>query len=116
MFWHELLRAIQFLKFERSTVDPCLYWKYGGKGLTMWLSWVDDCLCIGKDNDVKQEKGKLKELFDCDDIGDFKEYVGCKIDHNRERAFLKFPQPVLLQSFKDELELPEYQYTSPGEP
>ena len=107
---------MRFLLFKRSAVDPCLYWKDGKKGLTMWLSWVDDCLCIGQDNDVKREKSKLMELFDCEDLGEFKEYVQCKIEHNKEKATLKFTQPVLLQSYEDEFELPNFKYESPAEP
>ena len=44
------------------------------------------------------------------------EYVGCKIDWNREERFIKFTQPVLIQSFTDEFELPNRKYNLPGEP
>jgi hypothetical protein len=36
------------------------------------------------------------------------EYVGCKLELNREEGWIKFTRPVLLQSFMmDELHLPE---------
>ena len=45
--------------------------------------------------------------FDCDDIGEVKEYLGCKIDIDKKNKALRLTQPVLLQSFKDEFELPD---------
>ena len=55
-------------------------------------------------------------LFDCDDEGNFDEYVGCKIEKNINEGWMKFTQPVLLQSYTDEFQLPASEYTSPGEP
>ena len=115
MFWKELLRAMIYLNFTRSQCDPCLYWKDTSLGIVIWLSWVDNCLCIGPESDVEYTKSQMKELFDCDDVGDFHEYVGCKIEHNTDEPSLKFTQPVMIQSFQDEFKLPEYKYESPAE-
>ncbi len=115
MFWKELLKAMRFMKFARSNCDPCLYWKDTDKGMVFWLSWVDDCLCVGPDGDVIISKNEMKKLFDCDDVGAFEEYVGCKIDHNVKERSLKFTQPVLTQSFEDEFDLPDYKYMTPAE-
>jgi hypothetical protein len=35
------------------------------------------------------------------------EYVGCKVERNYEEGSIKMTQPVMLQSFTDEFELPE---------
>ena len=104
-FWRELLKAFAALNYTRSKADPCLYYKWDDEGLILWISWVDDCLVTGPENVVKREKEKMKQLFDCDDIGELKEYVGCKIVHNRIDRSVKFTQPVLLQSFTDEFEI-----------
>ena len=45
------------------------------------------------------------DRFDCDDIGEVKEYVGCKIDRDVKDNVFKFTQPVMIQSFRDEFEL-----------
>jgi hypothetical protein len=116
MFWKELLKAMMYLHFVRSNCDPCLYWKDTEDGMVLWLSWVDDCLCIGKGNEVKKSKEQLKKLFDCNDVGAFNKYVGCKIDHDINNSVLKFTQLVMLRSFDDEFEMPEQYYVSPGEP
>ena len=116
MFWKELLKAMKHMGFKRSNCDPCLYWKHIESRILLWLSWVDDCLCIGMENDVMKAKDELTKLFDCDDTGGFDEYVGCKIDIDRDNGTMKLTQPVLLQSYVDEFELPTYEYETPGEP
>jgi hypothetical protein len=53
-------------------------------------------LIAGKKNGVIESKEKMKQNFDCDEIGELKEYVGCKIEHNRDEGYMKLMQPVLL--------------------
>jgi methyl coenzyme M reductase subunit D len=45
--------------------------------------------------------------FDCDEIGELKEYVGWKVDISKEEWSVTLTQLVLLQSFEAEFELPE---------
>ena len=97
-FWNKLLEAMKQLGFQRSLCDPCVYYKWTNRGLVLWISWIDDMLCIGHPDDVKENKEAFMHLFECDDIGEFKEYVGCKIE--RTNHTIKFTQPVLQQSYK----------------
>lgn len=115
-FWKEMLKAFRSMKFERSTADPCMYFKWTAAGfLIVWLSWIDDCACFGQHNDVEKSRREMNELFECDDIGDINEYVGCKIDS--EDGFVRFTQPVMLQSFEDEFDLSKVRETqTPAEP
>ena len=106
-FWKALLKAFKAMKFERSKADPCLYYSWTEHGLVTWISWVDDCLVCGSPEGVKIARAQMMEQFDCDDIGNMDEYVGCKITRDHEKKTLKFTQPVMLQSFSDEFELPE---------
>lgn len=104
-FWRELLRAFSAMECKRSDADPCMYFKWTeSDGLLIWLSWIDDCVCFGKDVAVEESKSEMKKLFECEDIGDLNEYVGCKISRNDG---FTFTQPVMLQSFKDEFDLPD---------
>jgi hypothetical protein len=50
------------------------------RGLIIWLSWIDDCLVSGNEEGVLDAKEQMKARFDCDDIGEITEYVGCKIE------------------------------------
>ena len=63
---------------------------------------------------MKKEKEKMKQLFDCDDIGELQEYVGCKIVHDRAERSVKITQPVLLQSFTDEFVLGSTKHETPA--
>jgi hypothetical protein len=106
-FWRELLKALMSMRFGRSKADPCLYFRWTAFGLILWLSWVDDCLVAGKKNGVYEAKAAMMDRFDCDDIGELKEYIGCKIDYDKEEGSMKITQPVMIQSFEDEFKLPE---------
>jgi hypothetical protein len=57
---------------------------------------------VGTKAAVKETKEAFFKHFDCDDTGMMKEYVGNKIEGNKDGA-LKLTQPILLQSFTDEL-------------
>jgi hypothetical protein len=106
--------------YERSKADPCLYYKWSKRhGLQIWMSWVDDCCTVGNKEAINEAKKTLSDYFkgECDDTGDLKEYVGCKIEHNQTEGWLRMTQPVLLQSFIDEFDLPDGKTpVTPAEP
>ena len=60
---------------------------------------------IGDKNNVAQAKIEMKNEFDCDDLGELQEYVGCKIDYNKDEGWIKLTQPVLIQSLADEFDI-----------
>ena len=93
IFWVKLLKAMKELGFKRSRCDPCVYWKWAAHGLLLWISWIDDMLCLGHPNDVKIAKTEFLKKFPCDDIGEFKEYVGCKIV--KENRTMKYTTSVV---------------------
>jgi hypothetical protein len=106
-FWLKLLEALHGMGYKRSKADPCLYFTRTVCGLVIWLSWVDDCLICGPREQVEIAKQKMMKRFECDEVGELKEYVGCKVDYNREEGWIKLTQPVLMQSYTDEFDLPE---------
>jgi len=104
-FWLFLLTIVKQLQHQRSKADPCLYYGWTDIGaLLLWMSWVDDCFITGPETELLKLKREIMDAVDCDDGGELSEYVGCNIDHNKLRRTLKFTQPVLLQSFKNEFE------------
>ena len=115
-FWKELLQCMTNMGFTRSDADPCLYFKnHDAYGYIFIISWVDDLLIIGSKEGVEWTKTKLNTFFDCDDIGEMKEYVGCKIERRAE--LIKLTQPVLIQSFIDEFNVDQkYKPGTPAEP
>jgi len=104
-YWKALLEALKAVGLARSRVDPCVYFRWTKNGINIWASWVDDLLSCGHDHDVKEGRKAIKQYFDLDEIGELKEYVGCKVEYNREDGWMKLTQPVLLQSFEDEFKL-----------
>jgi hypothetical protein len=91
--------------FKRSDSDSCLYFKVTDNGLVIWISWVDDCLLVGHQDEVKKYHAKMNEYFDCNNVGELREYVGCKIERKIEKRMLMISQPVIIQSFIDEFSI-----------
>ena len=71
------------LLLKRSNADPCLYTKWTDHGLNIWISWVDDLIAIGPKYDIVKNKEQFIKHFECEDIGWLDEYVGCKINIDR---------------------------------
>jgi len=72
-------------------------------------------VCFGQSQDVKTAIEEMKSLCECDDVGEFEEYVGCQVI--RENNKLKLTQPVLIQSFADKFEIEEeISAETPGAP
>jgi hypothetical protein len=106
-FWKMLVMAMKHMGCSRSKADPCLFFKWTAVGLVLWVTWVDDCLVCGKKEAVLEAKKDLMSRFDCDEVGELTEYIGCKVD--RGDGYLRLTQPVLLQSFDDEFDIPDMQ-------
>ena len=105
-FWRLLLQAFKAMKYQRSKADACLQFKWMPSGnLMMWISWIDDCAIIGEKSEVKLEKERMKQIFECDDGGEMKEYIGVKLEMDRNRGWMRMTNPVIIQSFQDEFEL-----------
>jgi Reverse transcriptase (RNA-dependent DNA polymerase) len=104
-FWKELLMAFKAMGFEKSIADPCLYFKNTRDGLVLWISWVDDCLLVGHPIQVCEYKQKMKEYFDCNNVGELRKYVGCKVERNEKEGMMKMTQSVLIKSFIDKFNI-----------
>ena len=115
-YWRALLKAIKTVGLLRSNADPCVYFRWTDNGLNLWASWVDDLLSCGRKKDIEQGRKAIKQHFDLDEIGELKEYVGCKIEYNKEQGWMKLTQPVLIQSFDDEFDMPNREYKTPAAP
>eukprot|EP00957_Ditylum_brightwellii_P169271 12883421-Ditylum_brightwellii.AAC.1 len=93
------------MQYMRNGADPCMYYKWTLAGLVIWLSWIDDCMVWGPKSVVPAESKAFTNRFECDDVGEVNEYVGCKIERDKKEKSFTFAQPVLIQSFNDEFEL-----------
>jgi hypothetical protein len=91
---------------QRSKADVCLFFQWTSTGLLIYISWVDDILIAGTRTAVAQAKTALKKHFTLDEQGELQEYVGCKIERDKQARWIKITQPVMIQSFSDEFDLP----------
>ena len=111
-FLRQLVKCVIDMETKRSTADDCLYFNWTGDGLALVISWIDDNLIIGNTKAVARTKKNLTTRFDCEECGELDEYVGCKITRIGKSA-LKITQPVIIQSFSDEFDLPNHGCPTP---
>jgi hypothetical protein len=107
---------VTLIKAQRSKADVCLFFQWTSAGLLLYLSWVDDILTTGSKHDVMEAKKALSQYFTLGEQGEMLEYVGCKIEHDRNQQWTKMTQPVMIQSFKDEFDLPDKAHRLPAPP
>ena len=96
-FNKKLKRCMNEIGCERSLADPCSYFACASR-LMIWLTWIDNCLNCDKQEDVKHFKDELMIKLDCEDTGELKEHVGCKIE--RKGNGVKLTQHVIVQSLQ----------------
>jgi hypothetical protein len=113
-FWKLLCIVFSEMGYARSAADPCMYYKKTALGLVIFLSWVDDMLICGRKEAVLQAKKEFMSKLDCEEQGPLIEYVGCKVYINREQTYIRLTQPVMIQSFTDEFDLPEASPVTPA--
>ena len=103
-YYKELVKVNEMVGLIRSKADPCLFYKWIDGKLVLNTSWVDDLLYGGNEQLVELTMKEFTSIMDCDVVGDAVEYIGCKVDHDREGGKLKITQPVLIQSLIDKFE------------
>ena len=50
---------------------------------------------------IHAKKRKMKELFKCNDSREVTEYIGMKVDVDKEQCIIRLTQPVMIKSFED---------------
>jgi hypothetical protein len=117
-YYAEANDGFKDMGYHRSTVDPCLFFKWTMFGLTLFTIWVDDNLAAARKEGLQFVKNSFMSRFDVDDVGNMDEYVGCKIERgeNEKGPYFKLTQPVLLQSLTDELAIQQKKWATPAEP
>jgi hypothetical protein len=96
---------IQELGFEQYENDPCLLKQKTAKGFVYLIIYVDDCLIIGEEDEVKEMLQKIQEHFDIKHSPDIEDFIGCTITKHQKAITLHQPDLIkkLLKYFQDEL-------------
>jgi hypothetical protein len=71
---------------------------------------------MGEEKIVVETKESLKQYFECDDLGEAKEYVGCAIIYDNQHNALTMTQPILVKSLKDEFIENKIKFETPAAP
>ena len=82
-----------------------MFYKFINKKIIIFILWVDNCCISGKKDAVLQAVKDFTSLWDCKDLGELKEYVGCKVD--RTERIIQFTKQVKIQRFIDEFNCQE---------
>jgi hypothetical protein len=93
--------------FRRSPADPCLYIKNTSNDLVIWILWVNNCLLLGHYEDVSKYHKMMNNYFDCNNIGELKEYVGCKVESREGNKRILIVQSVIIRCFIDKFGMRE---------
>ena len=79
-YYRECCKALAYLKFIRNKSEPCVFYKFVNNRMVLFILWVDDCCICGEKQSVLQAVKDFTSLWDCKDLGELKEYVGCKVE------------------------------------
>ncbi len=107
--WHKTIsimlileswQAIQANWFERSEADPCLIFAWREEGLVIWVTWIDNDVIISPPNIANLEKEMMQRHFECDNIWNMIQSIGCKIKKGSHNCVIKITQPESVQSLQ----------------
>ena len=106
-FYKALVRQNKSRGYQCSMADTTLYFIVRDGRLSCFVSWVDDMIIFGEEQDVAVIEADLLKSFVAKSEGEMKEYVGNKIELTRDPVTglrkAKFTQPVLIQKLRDML-------------
>lgn len=79
--------ALKEIGFQRSKVDPCIYFNVNGHLMTFVGIYVDDSITASNDIETKRRlKDGLHKRFKMKDLGELKSCVGLRITRNRDKG------------------------------
>ena len=64
---------------------------------------------------MKDEGKKSSKEIKFEDVGELKEFVGCKVEIDKLEPSAKFTQPVIIQSFLDKFDAGNMKQVTPAE-
>ena len=87
------------LKMKKCLSDQCLFGRRTSKGRVLIAVYIDDTLCIGDEEAVKELKVDISKYFATKEEGILTEYVGCEITRvGKTKLFMS--QQVLIRKIE----------------
>eukprot|EP00957_Ditylum_brightwellii_P053339 4043231-Ditylum_brightwellii.AAC.2 len=56
-----------FESYKCNKADLCMAFKWVDSCLVLWITWVDDCLNTGPEQEVKKAMKEMHSMFECKD-------------------------------------------------
>lgn len=97
--WYDKINEVLVRKmhFQKSSVEPCVYFRYERKQLTIIALYVDDILLFSPSNQIKKEiKERLMREFEMKDLGKVHEFLGMRVC--TENDVITLDQTVYIKS------------------
>jgi hypothetical protein len=105
------------LGFEQHPNDSCLLKKQTEKGIIIIIIYVDDCLVLGHEQEVKKILKQVEEVFDITRSKDVEDFIGCNIERDQDMIYLSQPDLIkkLIGKFEDKItNLQDYDTPAPA--
>ena len=105
--------------FTQSAADPCLYVRRDKKGVVYLAMYVDDCLCVGDEEALKDAVKRIGKHFKLKIEETLSDYLSCEILFNKERTKIWIGQPHMIKKIEDtfgEMVKKNQNYKTPGTP
>ena len=85
--------------FQGGIIDPCLYVRRSDKGIVLLGMHVNDCLCAGQTEALKETNNSIKQHFGIT-IEDLNDYLSCDVKFNKNRTTAWIGEPHLVTKLK----------------
>lgn len=108
--WHKTVRdAIIQFGFLQSTAEPCIFFKFGKKGLLLIALYVDDMLVFGPcEEDIAGIQTLMFKRFEMKNLGVPQKFLGMNLSVTRGRIEISLEDYIdkMLEGFQDISERP----------
>lgn len=87
--WYDKINEVLIRKmhFQKSSVEPCVYFRYENRQLTIIALYVDDILLFSSSNKIKKEvKDQLMKEYEMKDLGSVHEFLGMRVCTEKENV------------------------------
>ena len=111
--WYERLTLVlKSIGLKSNNDDPCLFIWRDKEFLLILLLYVDDMILASNNVEKLEEvKSKLKSEFELTDLGEPREFLGIKIEHDKENNIMRLSQSnyidKILKRFNFDKEYPQ---------
>ena len=110
---------MQHIWLAHNFVNPYMFYKWIDGSLGVVLVWINNSFIAAPDHLIPSICRDIKAVFNCEDIGEMVEYIGCKVDCNCKLQAFKLTQLVKIEKFHKKFTIagnPSCSPSTPAEP